>query len=69
MRRSRFVAREFGCFVAAWFVIAIAHPPFAAAESPPYDARVVATGASVHSGPGEGFYPTDTLAQGDVVEV
>jgi uncharacterized protein YgiM (DUF1202 family) len=40
-----------------------------AAEFSPYEARVVATGASVHSGPGDKFYPTDTLAQGDVVEV
>ena len=35
----------------------------------PYEARVVATGAPVQSGPGENYYPTDTLAQGDVVEV
>jgi len=42
---------------------------WAAAEMHPYEARVVATGAPVQSGPGENFYPTDTLAQGDVVEV
>jgi hypothetical protein len=51
------------------FVFAIARTPAAAAELSPYEARVVATGASVHSGPGERFYPTDTLALGDVVEV
>jgi hypothetical protein len=35
----------------------------------PYEAHIIATGAPVLSGPGEKFYPTDTLAQGDVVEV
>lgn len=43
--------------------------PLTAAESVPYEARVIAPGARVHSGPGDNFYPTDTLAQGDVVEV
>jgi hypothetical protein len=41
----------------------------ARAEAPPYEARIVATGAAVHSGPGDKFYPTDTLAQGEIVEV
>ena len=41
----------------------------AAAESSPYQARVIAGGAPVHSGPGDNFYPTDTLTQGDTVEV
>jgi hypothetical protein len=40
-----------------------------AADSLPYQARVIAGGASVYSGPGDNFYPTDTLAQGDTVEV
>src|SRR5262245_60303840 len=40
-----------------------------AAETAPYQARVVAAGTAVHSGPGEKYYSTDTLAQGDVVEV
>ena len=40
-----------------------------AAEVAPYEARIVTPGAPVHSGPGEDFYPTDTLAQGDVVDV
>jgi uncharacterized protein YgiM (DUF1202 family) len=39
------------------------------AEPSPYQARVIAGGAPVHSGPGENFYPTDTLTQGDTVEV
>jgi hypothetical protein len=41
----------------------------AAADALPYEARVIAPGAQVHSGPGDNFYATDTLAQGDVVEV
>jgi SH3-like domain-containing protein len=41
----------------------------AAADSLPYTVRVAAPGAAVHSGPGDNFYSTDTLAQGDVVEV
>lgn len=40
-----------------------------AVEIAPYQARVIVAGASVHSGPGEKFYPTDTLAQGDLVDV
>ena len=41
----------------------------ALADSPPYQARVIAAGAAVHSGPGENYYSTDTLSQGDTVEV
>lgn len=41
----------------------------APAESFPYEARVVMAGATVRSGPGESFYPTDSLAEGDAVEV
>ncbi len=41
----------------------------AAGETSPYQARVIAAGAAVHSGPGENFYSTDTLAQGDTVEI
>jgi uncharacterized protein YgiM (DUF1202 family) len=40
-----------------------------AADAPPYQARVLASGASIHSGPGEKFYATDTLSQGELVEV
>src|SRR4051794_35862682 len=40
-----------------------------AAESLPYQARIIVGGASVYSGPGDKFYPTDTLSQGDTVEV
>jgi uncharacterized protein YgiM (DUF1202 family) len=38
-------------------------------EFSPYRARVVSASAPVRSGPGESFYPTDTLAEGDTVEV
>jgi hypothetical protein len=65
MHRLRIIQRHLYCVLVAGFVVA----PAVAAESSPYEARVVASGASVHSGPGEKFYPTDTLAQGDVVEV
>jgi hypothetical protein len=41
----------------------------AVADSLPYQARVIVSGASVHSGPGDNFYPTDSLLQGDTVEV
>src|SRR6476619_2840895 len=41
----------------------------ATAESSPYKARVIAAGAPVHSGPGENYYPTDTLSEGDTIEV
>jgi SH3-like domain-containing protein len=41
----------------------------AATDSLPYKARIISPGAQVRSGPGDNFYPTDTLAQGDVVEV
>src|SRR3954467_7024915 len=42
---------------------------WAAAESTPYQARVIVAGATVRSGPGDNFYPTDTLSQGDLLEV
>src|SRR5262245_12223092 len=41
----------------------------AAAETPPYQAKVIVAGAPVQSGPGDNFYPTETLNQGDIVEV
>lgn len=40
-----------------------------AAETQPYQARIVVARAQVRSGPGENFYPTDALAQGETVEV
>ncbi len=45
------------------------HAQRAVADSMPYQARVIAAGAPVHSGPGDDFYPTDTLSQGETVEV
>ncbi|HEX3598991.1 MAG TPA: hypothetical protein VHU84_02540 [Lacipirellulaceae bacterium] len=68
MQRPRIVrGRPYG--IAALWVIAVSASFLSAAEVIPYEARVVATGAAVHSGPGEKFYPTDTLAQGDTVDV
>jgi uncharacterized protein YgiM (DUF1202 family) len=55
--------------VFTFFLATCTATALAAAESVPYEARVIAPGARVHSGPGDNFYPTDTLAQGDVVEV
>ena len=56
-------------FALADAIITLGASARAAADSLPYTARVVAPGAAVRSGPGESFYPTDTLAQGDEVEV
>jgi len=39
------------------------------AEIAPYRARVTAASAPVHSGPGGSFYATDTLAEGEAVDV
>ena len=47
----------------------LAAPVQTAEIARPYEARIVTPGAPVLSGPGENYYPTDTLAQGDVVEV
>ncbi len=70
MHRSRIVRCRFYCTAAACLVAAAsALASRAAAEITPYEARAVASGAAVHSGPGEKYYPTDTLAEGDVVEV
>jgi len=52
----------------ATFTVASA-PSAYAIEVSPYEARVIVSGATVHSGPGDNFYPTDSLAKGDVVEV
>src|ERR671914_152341 len=39
------------------------------AETRPFQARVVTPRAAIRSGPGIQFYPTDTLAEGELVEV
>jgi uncharacterized protein YgiM (DUF1202 family) len=64
IQRGRLTPLVFTFFLATFTATADA-----AAESLPYEARIIAPGARVHSGPGDNFYPTDTLAQGDVVEV
>jgi hypothetical protein len=40
-----------------------------AADVAPYEARVATPRAQIRSGPGEKFYPTDTLVSGETVEV
>jgi uncharacterized protein YgiM (DUF1202 family) len=57
------------CVVLLSALSAAAYAERAAAEPAPYQARVIAANTPVHSGPGEKFYHTDMLAQGDVVEV
>src|SRR6476659_5045762 len=57
------------CIALACALSVCARAELAAAESSPYEAHVVVGSAPVQSGPGENFYPTDTLAQGDTVEV
>lgn len=68
---SRFAShKRCCCFVAVcWIFLTACGSRAFGVEIAPYEARVVASGAMVHSGPGEKFYPTDSLAQGDVVEV
>ena len=61
--RSLRVAASLGLFVVCTAAAA------GAAEVEPYDARIVTLGGPVHSGPGENYYRTDTLAQGETVEV
>jgi hypothetical protein len=53
----------------AFAVIALFGSPNVYAESEPYQARVIAAGSAVHSGPGEKFYATDSLSAGDTVDV
>jgi uncharacterized protein YgiM (DUF1202 family) len=57
------------CIALACALSVCARADVAAAESSPYQARVIVGAAPVQSGPGENFYPTDTLSQGDTVEV
>jgi uncharacterized protein YgiM (DUF1202 family) len=54
--------------VATFLAVVILVQP-AAAELSPYETRVATPRAQVRSGPGEKFYPTDTLDHGDTVEV
>jgi SH3-like domain-containing protein len=51
------------------FALALFSVPSRAAEFAPYRATIVSPSANVRSGPGENFYQTGTLAQGDVVDV
>jgi uncharacterized protein YgiM (DUF1202 family) len=66
--RSRRIATAWTRFASIGLLLCILTVS-AAAETAPYQARVVAAGAAVRSGPGDNFYPTDTLSQGDLLEV
>src|SRR5690349_13195071 len=57
---------RFAFLLAIW---ACAGSDKATAESQPYEARVIVSGAQVQSGPGDNYYATDNLNQGDAVEV
>lgn len=69
MHRRQSAATRSIQFALAYLSIACGSQRAAAVDALPYQARVLAAGASVHSGPGENFYPTDTLSQGELVEV
>ena len=56
------------CAAAAWLMVCAAYAGDAERVSP-YEAKVVAPGAPILSGPGPAFYAVDTLAEGDVVEI
>jgi hypothetical protein len=55
--------------IAIFVLTVFAGTAYAAEVTRPYEARIVTPGATVLSGPGENYYPTDTLAQGETVEV
>ena len=59
------------CSFVALVWLAVLSPVGDAAEagSFPYEARVLTAGAPVRSGPGENYYLTDSLAEGQTVEV
>jgi len=69
MRHHHFTNHRWLRLAAACCLIACAWATAIAAETAPYEARVIVPGAAVHSGPGENFYATETLAQGVTVEV
>src|SRR5262245_45232063 len=50
-------------------LVAIFNAVVAHGESFPYEARIAVPGAPVRSGPGDEFYITDTLPEGETVEV
>jgi uncharacterized protein YgiM (DUF1202 family) len=70
-----FKLMRFHCFchalryVAGSYLLAIFTAATVAAELDPYEARVIVARAQVRSGPGEQFYPSDTLAESETVEV
>ena len=69
MRRLQFHCVRLTRLAVVLLFAVLANRLHAAEIARPYEARIVTPGAPVLSGPGENYYPTDTLAQGDVVEV
>lgn len=69
MRRRQKSTHRFDQTLFALAVFALWGSPSVCAEFEPYQARVVAAGSAVHSGPGEKFYATDSLSAGDTVDV
>ena len=67
MRRHLFECCHLGLLLTAWWHCSSATP--AHAESFPYEARIAVPGAPIRSGPGDEFYITDTLPEGETVEV
>ena len=62
--------RHLSIEIALLFIfVALFDATIARADSFPYEARVAVPGAPIRSGPGEEFYATDTLAEGEKVEV
>jgi SH3-like domain-containing protein len=64
MRHHLSIATSLAVSMIALFAAETAH-----SESFPYEAHIAVPGAPVRSGPGEEFYITDTLAEGQTVEV
>ena len=50
-------------------LVALSIARAAHADSFPYEARIAVPGAPIRSGPGEEFYATETLPEGETVEV
>ncbi len=69
MRLASNLNKSLACLAVAVSLVSVTASNAVAVQQEPYEARVATPGASVHSGPGDSFYTTDTLPQGEVVEV